>query len=692
MAFRHSAWLIFWSILWSHIHYAVAELDPIVVKGSYFFYRTNGTQFHVRGISYKDGLTQTASKSPVDTLANGAACKRDIPFLLQLRVNVVRVSNIDVSKDHKECLDAFADAGIYIMAEMRSPTQWMEPKPEWTRWDVPLFQQYISVAEQLSNFTNVLGFVLGDTGDRAENSPGLPFFKAAIRDIREHVKQKNMREVPIGWVLGSPFLALKTTEQLDYMTCEEPRVNFLAVGLREVDDNGCTRDLRINETTSIYKNTPVPAFLYDHGCVNRNATGDLRKFGQISRLYSQDVASVLSGGILQTYFRKAEFDDSFGLVNVNNGIIEPVPGFEALSSAMATANPTPSNSAEYNPLVTFASCPTSAPNSKWKTGSKLPPKPHPRLCSCMMESLKCVAKESAMRSVGHSQYQTMVSSLCTNPLSDDCIGIQRDGGLGEYGAFSVCNMTESWSWLANRHTLRSGDQSCNLNNTVSLRPAPPAPGPECSFLLQQAGLNGEKAVTATFTGSSATGSPSNASGGSSGSGNSGGSSSSLSAGAKAGIAIGALGGVALILGAMLIVLRRRKNALKQKTPISEAPSSSDDPSALPPVYYRYDISEAHGSDPGVKGVRHGTQELHSSWGPHMMGDNTFVAELPAGGGSKNASVTRLSPAEIDGEGAMRSKYGEGVVGNATTGSELSPVQVSPSEENGDLTTTRKEEK
>lgn len=32
---------------------ALADLDPIVIKGSKFFYKTNGTQFFIRGIGYQ---------------------------------------------------------------------------------------------------------------------------------------------------------------------------------------------------------------------------------------------------------------------------------------------------------------------------------------------------------------------------------------------------------------------------------------------------------------------------------------------------------------------------------------------------------------------------------------------------------------------------------------------------------------
>jgi hypothetical protein len=31
----------------------LADLDPIIVKGSKFFFKTNGTQFFMRGIAYQ---------------------------------------------------------------------------------------------------------------------------------------------------------------------------------------------------------------------------------------------------------------------------------------------------------------------------------------------------------------------------------------------------------------------------------------------------------------------------------------------------------------------------------------------------------------------------------------------------------------------------------------------------------------
>jgi hypothetical protein len=41
---------------------ALADVDPIVIKGSKFFYKTNGTQFFLQGVAYQ--RTRLPSLSP----------------------------------------------------------------------------------------------------------------------------------------------------------------------------------------------------------------------------------------------------------------------------------------------------------------------------------------------------------------------------------------------------------------------------------------------------------------------------------------------------------------------------------------------------------------------------------------------------------------------------------------------------
>ncbi|KAH0360715.1 1,3-beta-glucanosyltransferase gel3, partial [Aureobasidium melanogenum] len=128
--------------------YVNADVDPIVIKGSKFFYQSNNTQFFIRGVAYQadpsrnDNSTST-NTSYVDPLADPDQCSRDIPYLKELRTNVVRVYAVDPSQNHDSCMNQLADAGIYVISDLSDPTQAIDrDAPEWT---VDLLSRYTSV-------------------------------------------------------------------------------------------------------------------------------------------------------------------------------------------------------------------------------------------------------------------------------------------------------------------------------------------------------------------------------------------------------------------------------------------------------------------------------------------------------------------------------------------------------------------
>lgn len=87
----------------------VHAISTIATHGNRFFYE-NGTQFFIKGVAYQ--LTSD------DPLLDKDQCSRDASLMQQLGANAIRVYHVDASSDHSDCMTVFADAGIYLLADL----------------------------------------------------------------------------------------------------------------------------------------------------------------------------------------------------------------------------------------------------------------------------------------------------------------------------------------------------------------------------------------------------------------------------------------------------------------------------------------------------------------------------------------------------------------------------------------------
>ena len=103
---------------------------------------SDGSRFYIKGVAYQPQGTPVlrllwtttdhslwylgqASNDPnnpflepatfIDPLADTSGCARDVPYLQQLGVNVVRVYSVDNTQNHDSCMSALDKAGIYTM-------------------------------------------------------------------------------------------------------------------------------------------------------------------------------------------------------------------------------------------------------------------------------------------------------------------------------------------------------------------------------------------------------------------------------------------------------------------------------------------------------------------------------------------------------------------------------------------------
>lgn len=463
----------------------------------------------------------------------------------------MRAYAVDPTQDHSECMAEFAAAGIYVLTPL-SGSKSEVIDGEVPEWNYGLYQRYTAVVDAFQNYTNVLGFFAGnEVANTSQTSNALAFVKAAVRDTKAYIKQKGYREIPVGYATNDYE---EINDQLaDYLNCGD--ANDIA-DFQGLNEYGWCGDSNLEESgydqlISQYRNYSVPVFLSEYGCDEPSP----RNFTEVQAIYGSSMTGVFSGGVVYQYYAD---DADYGLVTVLENSVSKSPDFTALSSQIAKISPSSTNSAQYSVTNSVQqACPTVGPS--WSAAPTLPPTPYQRLCTCMMQSLGCVANATA----SSSDNSDSVSAVCDLDMTA-CLGVSTNATTGDYGAFTVCNQTEQISWILNQYyeSQNHDASACSkVGGILQSSVTGAAVATDCSIMLQQAGAAGTGTITSTpsppatvtsgvsgYTGSGGNGtsSPNNGA-------------STLSGGAIAGIVIGVIALFAAVggIGAFLIWQHRK---------------------------------------------------------------------------------------------------------------------------------------
>ncbi|EFQ97364.1 1,3-beta-glucanosyltransferase gel4 [Nannizzia gypsea CBS 118893] len=473
-----------------------ADLDPIVIKGSKFFYKTNGTEFFMKGIAYQQEISSNGTTNPdnsyQDPLADVDACKRDIPLMQELQTNTIRVYAIDPKKDHKQCMKMLQDAGIYVVADLSEPkTSIIRDDP---KWNDDLYERYTSVIDELAQYSNTIGFFAGnEVSNNSTNTDASAFVKAAVRDMKAYIKQKNYRPMGVGYATNDD--AEIRDDMTAYFNCnkQEESIDFWGYNIYSWCGDSSYTTSGYDKVVEEFKSFNVPVFFAEYGCNKVQP----RKFTEVQAIYGDKMTPVLSGGIVYMYFQEA---NDYGLVKIENDKPKKLADFNNLKTQISKAKPSGVKMDAYKPTNTaLSTCPTS---NTWKAkSSPLPPTPNKSLCSCMVKSLTCVANSD----ITDKELGKLFGVVCGND-KDACKGITADASKGVYGAYSMCSPKEQLSFAFDQYYKHqsakgNGATACDFGGAASMQKSE-KPSGNCATLVGQAGQDGTGSITSGPGGSS----------------------------------------------------------------------------------------------------------------------------------------------------------------------------------------------
>ncbi|KAJ5464198.1 hypothetical protein N7475_007333 [Penicillium sp. IBT 31633x] len=319
------------------------DITPITVKGNAFF--KGKERFYMRGVDYQPG----GSSKLADPIADIDGCKRDIKNFKELGLNTIRVYSVDNSKDHDECMNALAEAGIYLVLDVNTPKYSLNrAEPEISYNDVYL--QYIfATMEKFAKYDNTLAFFSGnEVINDGPSSKAAPYVKAVTRDMRTFLRARKLREVPVGY--SAADVNTNRLEMAEYMNCgtDDERSDFFAFNDYSWCDPSSFTTSGWDEKVKNFTGYGLPLFLSEYGC-NTNT----REFNEVSALYSEKMTGVYSGGLVYEY---SEESNKYGLAKISGDKVTPNKDYKALKAAFEKTD-NPSGDGNYNTTGGASGCP-----------------------------------------------------------------------------------------------------------------------------------------------------------------------------------------------------------------------------------------------------------------------------------------------------------------------------------------------
>jgi hypothetical protein len=167
------------------------------------------------------------------------------------------VGAIDPEQEHSICMEAFADAGIYVLVSL-FPYDLLKSDVDAT-WDTTAYNYSIATIDTMGKYTNLLGFYAPFFGLYTQPDPELLIVKAVVRDAKAYIASKEMCQIPVGSLTHTSESDSNFSDgSLDFLSCGEIHSDFVSV-LNGTE--GCLSVEWINDSGTRFERASMPVIL-----------------------------------------------------------------------------------------------------------------------------------------------------------------------------------------------------------------------------------------------------------------------------------------------------------------------------------------------------------------------------------------------------------------------------------------------
>ena len=460
------------------------------MQGTKFFYE-NGTQFYMKGIAYQQdsaakGQTNTNKTDYIDPLSDEDLCKKDVPLLEELGINTIRTYAIDPEADHSGCMKLLDDAGIYVISDLSQPAlSIVRNNPT---WNVPLYNRYKAVVDELAQYPNVIGFFAGnEVSDASNNTEASAYVKAALRDTKKFIKDQKY-DHPLGVGYASNDHPDIREEIAQYFNCgpDEEATDYWGYNIYSWCQESTMQRSGYNDQIKFFENYNVPVFFAEYGC-NEPDGAEGRIFQETAALYNDEMTKVFSGGLVYMYHQE---ENDYGVVEYKNGEPKRMKNFQKLKEQHAKADPKRVDESDYSASGDRETCPEIG--DVWRASSNLPPTPDEDLCDCMVAASSCVATDD----LDVKDFGDIFDDICGQP-GNLCAGISGNATTGVYGAYHGCSDRAKLAHILDVYYQAQNEafDACDFDGAATTQE--PSAASSCDDALASASSINEEAATAT---------------------------------------------------------------------------------------------------------------------------------------------------------------------------------------------------